>query len=133
MARLTVEDCLQHVDNRFELILQASKRAREIIRGGDPLVPWDNDQATVVALREIADGLHLEDNVNVKNKAAAPAIMAVEGEEETQTLEASSAESDENNVADSASATAEQTIGDGEDHPNKAEGDASEEEKGEEE
>lgn len=58
MARVTVEDCLDHVDNRFELVLLASTRAREILRSGqDPLVPWDNDKATVVALREIAKGL----------------------------------------------------------------------------
>ncbi len=58
MARVTVEDCLEHVDNRFQLVLLASMRAREILRSGqDPLVPWDNDKATVVALREIAKGL----------------------------------------------------------------------------
>lgn len=57
MARITVEDCLEHVDNRFELVLIAAKRARQIMRGSaDPTVPWDNDKATVVALREIANG-----------------------------------------------------------------------------
>ena len=57
MARITVEDCLEHVENRFELVLVASKRARKIATGGkDPLVPWENDKPTVVALREIADG-----------------------------------------------------------------------------
>jgi len=57
MARVTVEDCLEHVDNRFELVLVASRRARQIARGAEPLVPWDNDKPTVVALREIAAGL----------------------------------------------------------------------------
>lgn len=58
MARVTVEDCLEHVDNRFELVMLASKRAREIaIRGAQPLVEWENDKPTVVALREIAEGL----------------------------------------------------------------------------
>lgn len=58
MARVTVEDCLEHVENRFELVMLASKRAREIaVRGAQPLVPWENDKPTVVALREIADGL----------------------------------------------------------------------------
>lgn len=58
MARVTVEDCLQHVDNRFELVLIASKRARQIAKEGiDPLVPWDDDKPAVVALREIADDL----------------------------------------------------------------------------
>jgi DNA-directed RNA polymerase subunit omega len=58
MARVTVEDCLDHVDNRFELILVAAKRARQLSVGGkEPLVPWENDKATVVALRELEQGL----------------------------------------------------------------------------
>jgi DNA-directed RNA polymerase subunit omega len=58
MARVTVEDCLQHVKNRFELVMVASKRAREIaVRGAQPMVEWENDKPTVVALREIAEGL----------------------------------------------------------------------------
>jgi DNA-directed RNA polymerase subunit omega len=57
MARVTVEDCLDHVDNRFNLVLLASKRARQLENGVEPLVPWDNDKPTVVALREIAAGL----------------------------------------------------------------------------
>ncbi|CAG2155594.1 unnamed protein product, partial [Oppiella nova] len=57
MARVTVEDCLDHVDNRFELVLVASKRARQLARQGiEPTVEWDNDKPTVVALREIAIG-----------------------------------------------------------------------------
>src|SRR3990167_4469268 len=56
MARVTVEDCLKNVKNRFELVLIASKRARQLMRGKDPKVEWDNDKATVVALREIAEG-----------------------------------------------------------------------------
>jgi DNA-directed RNA polymerase subunit omega len=56
MARLTVEDCLSQVENRFDLVLKAARRARDLSRGGDPLVPWDNDKPTVVALREIAAG-----------------------------------------------------------------------------
>ncbi len=59
MARITVEDCLEHVENRFELVMIASKRAREIaVQGAQPLVEWENDKPTVVALREIAEGLH---------------------------------------------------------------------------
>jgi len=58
MARITVEDCLDKVDNRFELVMVASKRARQIAVGGkDALVPEDGDKPTVLALREIADGL----------------------------------------------------------------------------
>ena len=58
MARVTVEDCLENVANRFELVMVASKRARQIsTEGKDPLVPLENDKPTVLALREIADGL----------------------------------------------------------------------------
>lgn len=57
MARVTVEDCLANVDNRFELVLVATKRARQIANGKEPLVEWENDKPTVVALRELADGL----------------------------------------------------------------------------
>ncbi len=57
MARITVEDCLENVNNRFELVVLAAKRARQLMRGSvDPTVPWENDKATVVALREIAHG-----------------------------------------------------------------------------
>lgn len=57
MARVTVEDCLRNVKNRFELVLVAAKRARELmLTGADPKVPWENDKPTVVALREIAKG-----------------------------------------------------------------------------
>lgn len=57
MARLTVEDCLDNVENRFELVLVASQRARQIAMGSDALVPEDNDKPTVIALREIAENL----------------------------------------------------------------------------
>ena len=58
MARVTVEDCLDHVDNRFELVMLATRRARGLRSyGNDPLIPEENDKATVIALREIAEGL----------------------------------------------------------------------------
>jgi DNA-directed RNA polymerase subunit omega len=58
MARITVEDCLENVDNRFELVMVSSKRSRQLQTGGkDPLVAVDNDKPTVLALREIAEGL----------------------------------------------------------------------------
>lgn len=56
MARVTVEDCLKNVKNRFELVLIAAKRARQLMHGKDAKVEWDNDKPTVVALREIAEG-----------------------------------------------------------------------------
>ncbi len=61
MARLTVEDCLDYVDNRFELVLVATRRARQLAMGADPLVPVDNDKPTVLALREIAENLITEE------------------------------------------------------------------------
>ena len=58
MARVTVEDCLENVANRFELVMVASKRARQMATGGkDPLVEEESDKPTVIALREIAEGL----------------------------------------------------------------------------
>ena len=58
MARITVEDCLQVVPSRFDLIIMASKRARQLATTSrDPLVEWDNDKPTLVALREIEAGL----------------------------------------------------------------------------
>lgn len=56
MARVTVEDCLENVDNRFQLVLVATKRARQILLGGQPMVDVDKDKPTVTALREIAEG-----------------------------------------------------------------------------
>ncbi len=58
MARVTVEDCLENVANRFELVMVSSKRARQIAtEGKDAMVPLENDKPTVLALREIAEGL----------------------------------------------------------------------------
>ena len=55
MARITVEDCLDQVENRFQLVLAAAKRARQLSMGHEPLVSWDDDKPTVVALREISE------------------------------------------------------------------------------
>jgi DNA-directed RNA polymerase subunit omega len=56
MARITVEDCLHNVENLFQLVLLASQRARRLANGAEPTLAWENDKATVVALREIAAG-----------------------------------------------------------------------------
>lgn len=57
MARVTVEDCLENVANRFELVMVASKRARQMATGGkNPMVQEESDKPTVIALREIAEG-----------------------------------------------------------------------------
>lgn len=80
MARITVEDCLDHVDNRFQLVMLASKRARHLSFGAEePLVPWENDKPTVVALREIAGGCIKPDYLN-----HTPKIVATESEDRGQ-------------------------------------------------
>ena len=56
MARITVEDCLNNVENRFQLVLVASKRARQLIAGAEPCITCEHDKPTVIALREIAEG-----------------------------------------------------------------------------
>jgi DNA-directed RNA polymerase subunit omega len=66
MARITVEDCLEKVDNRFHLVRVASKRARQLMNGKEPSLEWDNDKATVVALREIAAGNITEEMLEEK-------------------------------------------------------------------
>ena len=66
MARVTVEDCLEHVDNRFQLVMLATKRARQLAtKGYEPMVPEENDKPTVIALREIAEGRISRDLLNV--------------------------------------------------------------------
>jgi len=83
MARITVEDCLDHVDNRFDLVLLGTKRARQLAGGVEPLLPWQNDKPTVMALREIAAGV-----------LSAESLAAAEHEEEyvTKSVEQALAE-----------------------------------------
>jgi len=69
MARVTVEDCLDKVGSRFELVLLAAKRARQLAMGRDALVEWENDKPTVVALREIAEGKITAELLNELEKA----------------------------------------------------------------
>ena len=62
MARVTVEDCLEQVESRFDLVLKAANRARDLIStSAEPLVEPENDKPTIIALREIAEGLLNED------------------------------------------------------------------------
>ncbi len=65
MARITVEDCLDNVENRFELVLTATRRARQLGHGAEPMLEEENDKPTVIALREIADGLIDAEKVDV--------------------------------------------------------------------
>ena len=62
MARITVEDCVEKIPNMFELVLVASKRARQLANGAEPMVERENDKPTVVALREIAEG-HINQSI----------------------------------------------------------------------
>ena len=81
MARVTVEDCLPKVGNRFDLVLVASRRARQIALGAIPLVEAENDKPTVIALREIAEGLmnqEILDEIEAKERAAEEFELAVE-------------------------------------------------------
>ncbi len=64
MARLTVEDCLDKIPNRYDLVILASKRARQVALGKEPLVDAEKDKSTVIALREIAEGLVTIANVD---------------------------------------------------------------------
>jgi DNA-directed RNA polymerase subunit omega len=69
MARVTIEDCLDHVENRFKLVLLASTRARQLSHGATEFVPRNKDKDTVLALREIAEGHVTEDNINLLHRA----------------------------------------------------------------
>ena len=76
MARVTVEDCLNNVDNRFNLVLLAAKRARQIEGGVEPLVDANGDKPTVIALREIAEGLITNEIVEQKNETSSDHLVA---------------------------------------------------------
>ena len=81
MARLTVEDCLPLIGNRFDIVLVASRRARQLELGAEPLVDAEKDKPTVIALREIAAGLmnqELLDEIEAKQRAAEEYEAAVE-------------------------------------------------------
>ena len=81
MARVTVEDCLPAVENRFDLVLVASRRARQIALGAKPLVAEENDKPTVLALREIAAGVmntKILDEIDAKEKHAEEYEAALE-------------------------------------------------------
>lgn len=86
MARLTVEDCLDNVENRFQLVLVAAKRARQISMGGEPMVSLDNDKPTVLALREISEGFVTNEILN-EVTAMEHAMESVVSDEETPAAE----------------------------------------------
>ena len=70
MARVTIEDCLDNVENRFKLVLLASKRARQLSHNAEAFIPRDKDKDTVLALREIAEGHVNNDNIDMLHVVA---------------------------------------------------------------
>ncbi len=108
MARVTVEDCLDKVDNRFQLVLVATKRARQLSNGVQPLVEWENDKPTIVALREIAEGLI---GPSILDEPAHPVFEEEEEEvvegAEAATAEATTAEAAPEETAEATPASAE--------------------------
>ncbi len=81
MARITVEDCLNNVDNLFDMVMIAAKRARRLANGAEPLVERDNDKPTVIALREIAAGLINEEILQDVNEPEDDLLSTEEAEE----------------------------------------------------
>ncbi|WP_413113183.1 DNA-directed RNA polymerase subunit omega [Thaumasiovibrio sp. DFM-14] len=69
MARVTVQDAVEKIGNRFDLVLVAARRARQMQTGGkDPLVPEENDKTTVISLREIEEGLINKDVLDARER-----------------------------------------------------------------
>ncbi len=101
MARVTVEDCLENVDNRFELVRLAARRARQIAMGKEPLVEPENDKPSVIALREIAEGL-IDEQILDEAEAAEKARFTEAAVEEAAADE--SGEAKESDTLDMAAA-----------------------------
>ncbi len=80
MARVTVEDCIEAVPNRFELVMSAAQRARMIANGADPLVEEESDKPTVIALREIAEGEVNDENIAQLQAELDARLAAVQAE-----------------------------------------------------
>lgn len=99
MARITVEDCLGNVKNRFELVMVATKRARDLSRNGkDPLVAEENDKPTVIALREIAEG-HINASILTKKPEEPEVVFGHSSEEESADAAVSADEKSESDRA----------------------------------
>jgi DNA-directed RNA polymerase subunit omega len=77
MARVTIEDCLENVENRFKLVILASKRARQLSKGADAFLPRGKDKDTVLALREIAAGHVSEDNIDLLHQVGESASRPI--------------------------------------------------------
>ena len=85
MARVTVEDCLSNVDNRFQLVLVATKRARQLSLGSEPFIEPENDKPTVLALREIAEGHVTRDILDEEIEEVVEFLDVVEDEDSEPT------------------------------------------------
>ncbi len=81
MARVTIEDCIEQIDNQFELVLVASKRARQLENGADPQLPVERDKPTVLALREIAAAEVTRQSLEEQEAREASEAMAAEAAE----------------------------------------------------
>jgi DNA-directed RNA polymerase subunit omega len=81
MARITVEDCLKRIDNQFDLVMVAARRARRLANGAEPLVDEENDKPTVIALREIAAGLITEEILDQMAEPEEDILSSEEAEE----------------------------------------------------
>jgi DNA-directed RNA polymerase subunit omega len=81
MARITVEDCMNNIDNLFDMVMIAAKRARRLANGAEPLVERENDKPTVIALREIAAGLINEEILQDVNEPEDDLLSTEEAEE----------------------------------------------------
>jgi DNA-directed RNA polymerase subunit omega len=86
MARITVEDCLYNIENIFEMVLVAAKRARRVAQGADTLVDIENDKPTVVALREIAAGHITPSILDEIDQPPTTEFLATESSEEVMPM-----------------------------------------------
>ena len=77
MARITVEDCVGSIPNMFQLVLVASKRARQLANGAHAMVEWENDKPTVVALREIAEG-YITESILEEREQSVDELLEIE-------------------------------------------------------
>ena len=84
MARITVEDCAENVENMFQLVLVTAKRARQLANGAEPKVAWENDKPTVVALREVAEG-HITESILEERDEPVENLLEVVQEESSLT------------------------------------------------
>ena len=124
MARVTVEDCLDNVENRFELVLVAAKRARQLANGKQPMVDWENDKPTVVALREIADG-HVTNTILDEAPEVVEEVFEELTDEQREDLSPGPQEADDMDVAAAIKAALGGEVGEeSTDEPDEAEGNA---------